>query len=220
MAVVVVLGSIAYPATRGAADAGMSMTAGMSMDAMRDMAAVDPDEVDAKATADARGDQPLAGRLVDGVTESLLTASVARWNILPEVEVLAHACNEQVAGPRLTLAQGDRVRIRVTDVVVQLQGWTVRDAYTFPVMHIQGGPFVATDANPVPPEARLTKDTVNVVLGEGYAVPGPTLVDLPPLERNPRRDERRRRPRLVGRCAGGVPSERHRRTRARRQWRG
>ena len=278
---------------------GMIMSEGTSMDAMRDMAAVDPDEVDATAPADARGDQPLAGRDVDGVKEFELTASVLRWNILPDVEVLAYAFDEQVPGPRLQLTQGDRVRIRVTndlpepttvhwhgldipnamdgpaeitqepippgesftyeftveqagtffyhshtaadrqqalglygallvapsepeppvaaDVVVQLQEWTVRDGWTFPAMpmegllpnfftingkawpdsdtirvnvgdqvrvrligagafahpmHIHGGPFriVATDGNPVPVDAQLTKDTVNVSPGERYDV--------------------------------------------------
>jgi len=94
---------------------GMVMTAGMSMDAMRDMAAVDPNEVDARAPADARGDQPLEARVVEGVKEFALTASVVQWNILPEVEVLAYAFNEQVPGPRLQLTEGDGVRIRVTN---------------------------------------------------------------------------------------------------------
>jgi len=278
---------------------GMVMTAGMSMAAMQDMAAVDPDEVDADAPDDARGDQPLTGRVVGGVTEFDLRASVVRWNILPDVEVLAYAFNEQVPGPRLQLTQGDRVRIRVTndlpepttvhwhgldipnamdgpaeitqepiepgqsftyefaveqagtffyhshtaadrqqalglygalvvaprepepsvaaDVVVQLGEWTVREGWTFPAMpmegllpnfftingkawpetetirvrvgddvrvrfvgsgafahpmHIHGGPFriVATDGNPVPLGAQLTKDTVNVSPGERYDV--------------------------------------------------
>jgi len=94
---------------------GMVMTSGMSMAAMRDMAAVDPDEVDADASDDARGDQPLTPRTAGGVKEFALTASVVRWNILPDVEVLAYAFNEQVPGPRLQLTQGDRVRIRVTN---------------------------------------------------------------------------------------------------------
>lgn len=278
---------------------GMVMTEGMSMDAMRDMAAVDPSEVDARAPAGARGDQPLTARDAGGVKELDLTASVVRWNILPDVTVLAYAFNEQVPGPRLQLTQGDRVRITVrndlpeptsvhwhgldvpnemdgpaditqdpiavggtftyeftinqagtffyhshtaadrqqalglygalvvapaqpespvaADVVVQLGEWTVRDGYTFPAMpmegllpnfftingkswpatdtvrvrvgdqvrlrfigsgafahpmHIHGGPFqiVATDGNPVPAGAQLTKDAVNVSPGERYDV--------------------------------------------------
>ena len=278
---------------------GMVMTADMSIDAMRGMAAVDPREVDVRAPADARGDRPLAARVINGVKEFQLTASVVQWNILPDVEVLAYAFNQQVPGPRLQLSQGDRVRIRVrndlpeptsvhwhglivdnamdgpaeitqdpirpggtftyeftasqagtffyhshaaadrqqalglsgalvitpaepdpapaADVVLQLQEWTVRDGYTFPAMpmegllpnfftingkswpatdtirtrvgdqlrirfvgngsfahpmHVHGGPFriVATDGNPVPPTAQLTKDTVNVAPGERYDV--------------------------------------------------
>ena len=273
---------------------GMIMNAGMSMDSMRDMAAVDPREIDARAPVDARGDQPLQPRMENGVKVFDLTASVVRWNILPTVEVLAYAFNRQVPGPRLALTQGDRARITVendlpeptsvhwhglvldngmdgpagitqapiapgasftyefvaeqagtffyhshaaadrqqalglsgalivapsqpepasvTDVVVQIQEWTVRDGYTFPAMpmegllpnfftingkswpvtdtvrvrvgdqvrlrfigsgafahpmHIHGGPFniIATDGNPVPAGAQLTKDTVNVSLG-------------------------------------------------------
>jgi manganese oxidase len=278
---------------------GMVMSEGTSIAAMRDMAAVDPAEVDVRAPADARGDQPLAARDAGGVKELSLTASVVRWNILPEVTVLAYAFNEQVPGPRLQLTQGDRVRVNVrndlpeptsvhwhgldvpnpmdgpsgitqepipvggtftyefsvnqtgtffyhshaaadrqqalglygaivvalpapqttvaADVLVQLGEWTVRDGYTFPAMpmegllpnfftingkswpatdtvrvrvgdkvrlrfigsgsfahtmHIHGGPFqvVATDGNPVPAGAELTKDTVNVSPGERYDV--------------------------------------------------
>lgn len=279
---------------------GMIMTSGMSLGAMRDMAAVPPSEVDSRVMASARGDQPLAARNVGGVKEFNLTASVVRWNILPDVTVLAYAFNGQVPGPRLQLTQGDRVRIKVTndlpepttvhwhgldvpnpmdgpaeitqapiapgrsftyeftvnqagtffyhshaaadrqqalglygallvapargekpavaaDVVVQLGEWTVRDGYTFPAMpmegllpnyftingkswpatetirvrvgdtvrmrfigsgafahpmHVHGGPFriVATDGNPVPAGAQLTKDTVNVSPGERYDV--------------------------------------------------
>jgi FtsP/CotA-like multicopper oxidase with cupredoxin domain len=39
-------------------------------------------------------------------------------------------------------------------------------------MHIHGGPFtiIATDGNPVPPDAQILKDTVNVGPGERYDV--------------------------------------------------
>lgn len=94
---------------------GMVMTSGMSMAAMRDMAAVDPGEMDADAPDDARGDQPLEPRVVEGVKEFELAASVVRWDILPGAEVLAYAFNEQVPGPRLQFTVGDRVRIRVTN---------------------------------------------------------------------------------------------------------
>ena len=94
---------------------GMIMTSGMSIEAMRDMAAVDPADVGARAPAEGRGDQPLAARDVSGVKEFDLTASVVRWNILADVDVAAYAFNEQVPGPRLQLTQGDRVRINVTN---------------------------------------------------------------------------------------------------------
>lgn len=56
---------------------------------------------------------------------------------------------------------GDRIRFRFIGT----------GAFAHP-MHIHGGPFeiVATDGNPVPPAARLTKDTVNVSPGERYDV--------------------------------------------------
>ncbi|MFP5372322.1 MAG: hypothetical protein ACLGI3_16460, partial [Actinomycetes bacterium] len=55
---------------------GMVMTPGMTMEAAREMAAVDPADVDADAPDDARGDQPLQPRIVDGVKELELRASV------------------------------------------------------------------------------------------------------------------------------------------------
>src|SRR3954447_4787276 len=46
---------------------GMIMTRDMSAEAMRDMAAVDPDGVSYPAPADVRGDQPLEPRIEDDV---------------------------------------------------------------------------------------------------------------------------------------------------------
>lgn len=63
----------------------------------------------------------------------------------------------------------ETVRVRVGDTVrVRFIG---SGAFAHP-MHIHGGPFeiVATDGNPVPPGARLLKDTVNVSPGERYDV--------------------------------------------------
>ena len=56
---------------------------------------------------------------------------------------------------------GDRIRFRFVG----------SGAFAHP-MHIHGGPFeiVATDGNPVPPAARLLKDTVNVAPGERWDV--------------------------------------------------
>ncbi len=69
-------------------------------------------------------------------------------------------------------------------------------------MHIHGGPFriVETDGNPVPTDAQLLKDTVNVAPGERYDVlwearePGKWLVHChisPPHDQRQRRGRRR-----------------------------
>jgi len=94
---------------------GMIMTRETSAEAMRDMAAVDLGRVSYTAPADARGDQPLAPRIEDGVKVFDLEASVIRWSILPGQQVAAYAYNRQVPGPRLRLTQGDRVRVNVTN---------------------------------------------------------------------------------------------------------
>lgn len=94
---------------------GMIMTADMSPEAMRDMAAVDPAQVRYTAPADARGDQPLRPRLEGGVQVFDLTTEIIRWNILPDRQVLAYAVNRQVPGPRIRLTEGDRVRMVVTN---------------------------------------------------------------------------------------------------------
>jgi FtsP/CotA-like multicopper oxidase with cupredoxin domain len=92
---------------------GMVMNRGMSFEALEDMAAVDENEVAYTAPADARGDQPLEASLEGGVKVYRLTASVVRWNILRDRQVLAYAFNRQVPGPRVRLTVGDRVRFLV-----------------------------------------------------------------------------------------------------------
>jgi manganese oxidase len=92
---------------------GMIMTSDTPGEAMRDMAAVDPDDVSYTAPASARGDQPLKPRVVDGVKVFELEASVIRWNILSYERVSAYAFNRQVPGPRIEFTQGDRVRLHV-----------------------------------------------------------------------------------------------------------
>ncbi len=94
---------------------GMIMTADMSPEALRDMAAVDPATVTYTAPADARGDQPLQPRLDNGVKVFDLTTEIIRWNILPDRQVLAYAVNRQVPGPRIRVTEGDRVRMIVTN---------------------------------------------------------------------------------------------------------
>jgi FtsP/CotA-like multicopper oxidase with cupredoxin domain len=63
----------------------------------------------------ARGNQELAGHLVEGVREFQLTARPVRWSILPTVPVSAYTFNGTVPGPLLRLKPGERVRIRVTN---------------------------------------------------------------------------------------------------------
>src|SRR4028119_293606 len=83
--------------------------------AMREMAAVDPDEVSYEAPAGARGDRSLEPKIENGVKVFDLDVSVIGWNILPDQGVEAYAFNRQVPGPRIRLTEGDRVRINVTN---------------------------------------------------------------------------------------------------------
>lgn len=92
---------------------GMVMERDLSGDAMRDMAAADPNKVTARYGVDVRGDQPLAYRMENGVKVFDLTASVIKWSILPGVTVDAYAYNGMIPGPRIHIQQGDRVRIDV-----------------------------------------------------------------------------------------------------------
>lgn len=94
---------------------GMIMLRDTPGDAMRDMAAVDPNKVSYTAPVDAKGDQPLTARVENGVKIFELKTSVIKWNILPYEQVMAYAFNEQVPGPRLRVTEGDRVRIIVTN---------------------------------------------------------------------------------------------------------
>jgi uncharacterized membrane protein len=94
---------------------GMIMTNDTPAEAMRDMAAVDPDAVRYTAPSDARGDQPLEPRIEDGVKVYDLEVSVIKWNILPDELVMAYAFNNQVPGPRIRVTEGDRIRINVTN---------------------------------------------------------------------------------------------------------
>lgn len=102
---------------------GAIMPRGMIMDfdtpaeAMRDMSAIHPRLITKVTGADARGDQLLQPRIEAGVKVFDLTASVIRWHILPDVAVDAYAYNEQVPGPRLEVAEGDRVRINFRNLL-------------------------------------------------------------------------------------------------------
>ena len=78
---------------------GMIMLRDTPGQAMRDMAAVDPRTVSYTPPPDARGDQPFEPRLENGVKVYDLEASVIKWNILPDVQVMVYAFNNQVPGP-------------------------------------------------------------------------------------------------------------------------
>jgi FtsP/CotA-like multicopper oxidase with cupredoxin domain len=104
----------------GEEERGLIMPPGMVMssnnsnpEAMRDMAAVDPDDVDFQAPEAARGDQTLEWRREGKTKVFALTASVIEWNILPDRMVRAYAFNRMVPGPRIHVTQGDRVRLNV-----------------------------------------------------------------------------------------------------------
>jgi len=92
---------------------GMIMDFNTPADNMRSMGAVHPRDVSYKAPPEARGDRPLAARIENGVKVFDIEASVIRWNILPWETVEAYAYNRQILGPRLEVAEGDRVRINV-----------------------------------------------------------------------------------------------------------
>ena len=94
---------------------GMIMTRDTPAEAMRDMAAVDPDDVEYTAPAAAQGDLPLEPRIENGVKVFDLEASVIEWNILDDEQVMAYAFNRQVPGPRIRVTEGDRIRINVTN---------------------------------------------------------------------------------------------------------
>lgn len=106
---------------RSGMEMGSSPTAETSMGGMQmngagghDMSPVDVSKA-AAATPSARGNQSLPSTVIDGVREFHLTASVIRWQILPDVEVGAYAYNGQVPGPLIRVTAGERVRVRVTN---------------------------------------------------------------------------------------------------------
>jgi FtsP/CotA-like multicopper oxidase with cupredoxin domain len=125
--ILVLVAGIAYSAYRvnlglGARDVGgvvmppgMVMTRDTPGESMREMAAVEADQVDYTAPADARGAQVLEPRIEDGVKVFELEVSVIEWNILPDEQLMAYAFNRQVPGPTIRLTVGDGVRINVTN---------------------------------------------------------------------------------------------------------
>src|SRR6266498_648675 len=104
---------------------GAIMAAGMITDrdtpaaAMLDMAAVDPRQVVTTYGIGIRGARALAPRVEKGVKVFDLETSVIRWTILPGVTVDGYAFNGQIPGPTLRFWRGDRVRINVTNHLLE-----------------------------------------------------------------------------------------------------
>jgi len=94
---------------------GMIMDRDTPADAMRDMAAADPNLVTASYGIGARGDEELPFKMDNGVKVFELKTSVIQWTILPGVTVDAYAYNGQIPGPRIHIKQGDRIRVNVTN---------------------------------------------------------------------------------------------------------
>jgi len=132
---------------------GSIMPRGMIMDfdtpaaAMRDMAAIHPRHVSFHAARDARGDQPLAPRIENGVKVFDIEASVIRWHILDDVSVDAYAFNRQIPGPRVRFVEGDRVRINVRNSLPEA---TTVHWHGLVVPNEMDGPAEITQA-PIPP---------------------------------------------------------------------
>ena len=131
---------------------GMIQTRDLPAEAMRGMAAVDLRHVHHTAPADARGDQPLAPRIGNGVKVFELETSVIRWPILPGVQVAAYAFNSQVPGPRLRVTEGDQVRIVVTN---HLPEPTTVHWHGLILPNAMDGPSHITQ-EPIPPGGRFT----------------------------------------------------------------
>jgi FtsP/CotA-like multicopper oxidase with cupredoxin domain len=81
-----------------------------------DMTPVDVSNA-APASADARGNQPLPFKLDGGVKVFEITPQVARWYILPDVEIGAYTYNGTLPGPMIRVTEGDRVRFVVKNML-------------------------------------------------------------------------------------------------------
>ena len=60
-----------------------------------------------------KGNQPLEPRIVDGVKNFDLTASVVQWEVAPGEFMEAWAYNGMVPGPLLRITEGDRIRVNL-----------------------------------------------------------------------------------------------------------
>jgi FtsP/CotA-like multicopper oxidase with cupredoxin domain len=140
---------------------GMIMTNDTPAAAMRDMAAVNPDEVSYTAARDARGDRPLQPRLERDVKVFDLETSVIKWSILDDKQVMAYAFNRQVPGPRLRITEGDRVRINVTN---NLPDETSVHWHGLVLPNAMDGPGEVTQA-PIDPGATFTYEFTAIQRG-------------------------------------------------------
>jgi len=66
-----------------------------------------------RASSDAKGGQPLAFRLENGVKVFDLTARPVKWDILKDATVTAWTYNGTVPGPMIRVTEGDKVRVVV-----------------------------------------------------------------------------------------------------------
>ncbi|WP_219845440.1 multicopper oxidase domain-containing protein, partial [Paenibacillus sp. AR247] len=94
---------------------GMIMTRTLSGEAMKDMRAVLPHEVNKDMVVGNQGDLPLKPTLENGFKVFRLEADIFKWNILPNRSVDAYGFNGQVPGPQIRVNEGDRVQIQVTN---------------------------------------------------------------------------------------------------------
>jgi FtsP/CotA-like multicopper oxidase with cupredoxin domain len=110
------MGAASTEMPMGTATADAGGHEGHGMDADEEMTGMDMRPVDGSNApampVDARGNQPLEPTVLpDSTKEFDLTASVIRWNILPDVQIGAYAYNQQLSGPEIRVTTGDRVRI-------------------------------------------------------------------------------------------------------------
>lgn len=119
---------------------------------MRDMAAISPKFISYHAPNDARGDTVLQPRVEGGIKIFDLSASVIRWNILPDQTVEAYAYNREVPGPRLELTEGDHVRIHFVN---NLPESTTVHWHGLIVPNSMDGPAEITQ-KPIPPGGSYT----------------------------------------------------------------
>jgi FtsP/CotA-like multicopper oxidase with cupredoxin domain len=66
-----------------------------------------------RAPADAKGGQPLAFKLENGIKVFELTAKPVKWAILQDVTVTAWTYNGTAPGPMIRVTEGDKVRVVV-----------------------------------------------------------------------------------------------------------